>query len=726
MKAARLRVGFACLTGIALLAGVLLYPGTATADGDVLKAALEDYAASRYEEALGKLRAYVESNPDDEEVYGILREAEERVLLRALAKGGEHEKLVKYLLSKAQPAEKARMSDADEIGAKVQQAVTAQAIDVRRRAAVELRAAGELAVPHLYPHLASEDAGTVVNAILALRQLHDDATLPLTETLASDDARVRSYAAAVLGDIGDPRAGPALQALADGDADEGVRAKAAKALGKIGGPAMSAADQYVALGQRYYANDVALIASFDAVKNIWRWEDGALARYEVASYLYAFQMAEECAADALDLEPDNMGARSLLVRSLLAQKVEADVIAANGGEAPAALAGAFGLAASQSFAAATMALGACLEAEDWDVAVECCYLVAAVYANEDTHGHPLGQALVAPEKRVRYAAAISALRMSPKRGLPNSDKVSALAAQAASEGAIRQVLVIDDQEDTRSKLLMALAHGGYVAAGAPKGTFGVIRAKNAPTLDVIVVRADLGSGETIGSEWDKSSLMVVDELIADARTRDMRILILIGAMDASKADAIREHFQNKYQDKISGFVSAPIVESAVLSSVKAAAEADGLNADRERANTLAASAAGAFAEMDFSCASFDLSVAVEPLSTAATKGPTAAIRMNAVRALGNMRVGGADALLSVLTTGDSDELKAAAATALGAVLSKLDGTPEQIDALIGAARGDGDVAKAALGALGQVRNLTADQRRQVYKDHRLDVAKKGS
>ena len=122
---------------------------------------------------------------------------------------------------------------------------------------------------------------------------------------------------------------------------------------------------------------------------------------------------------------------------------------------------------------------------------------------------------------------------------------------------------------------------------------------------------------------------------------------------------------------------------------------------------------------------FDLTVAIEPLSTAATEGPTPEIRMNATKALGNLKVGGADALLKVLTDGEGDDLKAAAASSLGAVLSATDGTVEQVDGLIAASSVEGAVGTAALAALGKVRSLTPEQRRQIFESHRLQVATKG-
>ena len=724
MGAKRLRVDITFLAALALAIGLLAMPSPAHADAEALKNALHDYATGKYEDALTKLRAYVESNPDQEEVYAVIQEAENRVILRALAKGGEHERLIKYLLDKSKVAEGDGMDD-DAIKAKADAAATTKDVAAQQRARSELRAAGARAVPHLYGYLGSEDPHQVVGAILALRALNRAAVAPLTEVLNSDNAKIRGHAATILGDIGDARAKPAVQNQAMNDGDVGAKGKAAAALEKLGGAKGSVADAYTALGNRFYSRDITVIRAFDSTKDMWRWEDGQLARYSVPSYLFPYQMAEECAADGLAVDPGHMGARSLLVRSLLAQDVEANVLKSAGAEAPEALAGAMNLAESQGFDAASAALADCLETEDWDVAVECCYLVAATYGGEELRDHPLGHAAAAPQKRVRYAAAIAALHMSPKRGMPNADKIVALGAQAASESAIRQALIIDDNEETRSKILMAMAHSGIQAAGSARGTFGVMRARNAPSLDVIIVRADLGDAtNTIASERHSSSYMVIDELIADARTRDMKIVVLVQDTSENKAAAIQEGFQSKYGDKIAGFISAPVVESVVISTVNAAAESKDLNPDQERANALAARAANAFAKVDFTCRSFDLSVAIEPLSTAATEGPTPEIRLAATKALGNLKVGGGDALLKVLNEGDSDELKAAAAASLGAVLSNTEGTTEQVDGLIAASGAEGAVGDAALAALGKVGNLTPEQRRKIFLQHRLKVATK--
>jgi CheY-like chemotaxis protein len=727
MKAIRLRAVLAWVGSVALVLGVLAGTRPAAADDSALAGALEDYASGKADDGLQKLRSYVESNPAPEDILTALRSADDAVIGKVLTMGGEHERLMKYLLVRARPAVESREADPAEVQAKVDQAVKGESLELRRSAAMSLRQYGEMAVPALYPYLAAQDPETVVNAMIAFNYLGEDATMALTQVLHSDNARLRGFAAEELGEIRDRRAVGMLAMLRDSDSDEGVKQKATAALAKIGASGVrSAADGLLATGERYYHHDRTIVSAFDATRNLWRWEDGQLVRYHVPAYLYPFQVAEELAGQALDIAPDNAAARSRLVRAILSQKVEGEVLkAAGAGEPPESLGHAFDVAASQGYKAACDALGAALQSRDWDVAVEACALVARTFGGENLAGSPLGEALVAPEKRVRYAAAIAALHMSPPRGLQNADKVAALAAQAASESAVRQVLVVDDRDDTRSRLVMDLAHSGFVVGGESSGLAAVSRAKISPTLDVIIVRADLGDpSRRTPMEAHASALTVIDELLGDARTKDMRILVLVQDSSEATAEATKAFFQNKYGDKLKGFISAPLDTSAVVETVTAAAAAGNLSPDQERANRLAARAAAAFSTTDFSCTAFDLSVAVEPLSTAATEGPTPEVRLNAVKGLGNIRQGGAAALVKVLQTGDSDDLKAAAATALGNVLGSVKAEAGQVDALLQASLGEGPVAQAALSALGNVRGLTPEQRQKIYRDHKLPIAAK--
>jgi hypothetical protein len=151
----------------------------------------------------------------------------------------------------------ARKRDPDAIKALVEQALTGE-VDARKKAGWELAAKnGDYAVPYLLPALGDNDPAKVVNAIFALHYIGSEAVLPLTQAMATDDARLRGYVAVVLGDIRDPRALPALRRAVEKDTDDGVKAKAAASIQKIrpDGASMSAADSYACFGERYLAND---------------------------------------------------------------------------------------------------------------------------------------------------------------------------------------------------------------------------------------------------------------------------------------------------------------------------------------------------------------------------------------------------------------------------------------------------------------------------------------
>ncbi|MBL9086940.1 MAG: HEAT repeat domain-containing protein [Planctomycetia bacterium] len=717
MKATGLRWMTGFVAGAALVVGAAVASPTASADGSALKSAFEDYAAGKLEDALKKLQEYVASNPGDDEVYAVLRDVDEQVKLRALSAGGDHEKLVRYLLDKARPVVEARKRDPDAIKALVEQALTGE-IDARKKAGWELAAKnGDYAVPYLLPALGDNDPAKVVNAIFALHYIGSEAVLPLTQAMASDDARLRGYVAVVLGDIRDPRALPALRRAVEKDTDDGVKAKAAASIQKIrpDGASMSAADSYVRFGERYLANDPSVLAELDQVHNLWKWE-GGLARYEVPASMLGALLAEQSASDALKLDASSRGARSLLVRALLAQQAEG---AAMGEKAPEALKAAGDLLASLGFDAASAALADALDRSQWDLAVGAAQLVASTYGGQSLAGHPLGRALAAPEKRVQYAAAVAALRMSPAGAFENSAQVPALAAQAASEQALRQVFVIDDQDASRARLAQDLREAGYIVTDDRDGHRGVTRLKGAPATDVVVVRADLDAANTIPMQRWQGTLAVIDEILADIRTKNMRVMVVGGA-------AGKEMLTAKYGDKLAGFIEEPLVATAYLPNVQAAVEKGDMNAERAAALAVAADASDALATTNPCCTAWDFKVVIDPLANNVAEGASDLIKMNAVRALGNLKAGGSAALAGVLKSGDAkEELKVAAATALGQVLSRMDGSADDVDALVAAAKAGGAVGSAAMKALGMVRNMPADVARGVYADHPLGVGTKG-
>ena len=724
MKATGLRFVTRLAAGVALVVGAIVAAPSARADGAALKSALDDYAAGKYEDALKKLQEYVASNPGDDEVYAVLRTVDEKVKLAALARGGESERLMRYLLDKAKPVVAAKKRDPERIKKLAQDAISG-GIDERRRADLELAtSSGEYAVPYLLPALADPEAEKVVAAIFALQYIGAEAVHPLTAAMDTKDARLRSQIAAVLGDIKDPRALPFLRRAVEFDADEMVKQRAAAAIQKIQpqGAPKTAVQSFISMGQRYFVNDPSVLSSGDETMNEWRWEGDALVRYEVSAGLFGARQAERHAAAAVELAPTDLAARSLLVRAILSQTISARLM---GEKAPEGLKGAWDLLVSQGYNPAAAALGDALEQRDWDVAVEAARLVAATYGKQDLTGSSIERALAASERRVQYAAAIAALRMSPGGPFGNSQQVPAIAAQAASESAVRQVFVIDDQDAPRGKLTQDLREAGYVVSDERDGFRAIGRLKAAPTVDVVVVRADLGATNVIPMDAWKDTLAIIDELQSDLRTKNMKIVVVVGGESADVIAAKKAFLQTKYGEKIADFIEEPLVTAAVLPKIEAVAAKADLNKERDLAIKTAADAADAFATTNSHCTAWDFKVAIDPLANNAQEGASDDVKMNSIRALGNLRSGGSAALAAIVKGEAKEEMKVAAAKALGEVLSTIPPTADEIDVLITAAKTAGPVGTAAKLAVGKARALTPEQSRTLYNDHKPEIGKKG-
>jgi HEAT repeat protein len=724
MKATGLRFVTRLAAGAALVVGAIIAAPLARADGQQLKSALDDYAAGRYEDALKKLQEYVASNPGDDEVYGVLKTVDERVKLAALARGGESERLMRYLLDKAKPVVAAKKRDPERIKQLAEKAISG-GIDERRKADLELAtSSGEYAVPYLLPALGDSDPEKVVAAIFALQYIGAEAVLPLTAAMDASDARMRSQVAAVLGDIRDPRALPYLRRAVETDADPMVKQRAAAAIQKIQpqGQPKNAVQSFVTMGQRYLTNDPSVLSTGDEIANEWRWEGDGLVRYEVPVGLFGARLAERHAAAAMALAPKELSARSLLVRAILSQRIGAGLM---GEKAPESLKDSWNVLVAQGYDPAAAALSDSLEQRDWDVAVEAARLVSQTYGKQELGGSSIGRALASPERRVQYAAAIAALRMSPGGPFDNSQQVPALGAQAASETAVRQVFLIDDQDPARNRMSQDLREAGYVVSDERNGYRAIARLKAAPTVDVVVVRADLGSAGVIPMEAWKDTIAIIDELQADLRTKNMKIVVVVGGESADVIAAKKQFLTAKYGDKIVDYVEEPLVTGAVLPKIEAVAAKADLNRERELAIKTAADAADAFATTNSHCTAWDFKVAIEPLANNAKDGASDEVKMNSIRALGNLRAGGSAALAEIVKGEAKEEMKVAAAKALGSVLSVVPPTADEIDVLIAAAKGGGVVGSAAMQSLGMARGLTPEQSQALYGTHKPEIGKKG-
>jgi HEAT repeat protein len=654
-------------------------------------------------EAVAKFKEVLSLNPSSEEAYQMLEKAEYQIFLTMIAAGGDAEQIATRLLDLSRPARFERRREPARIKELVEGAIHGADFGVRRKAILTIQAEhGEYAVPGLAAYLGTNDIDERTNAIIALTSLGSDAVLPLIEALDADNVEVVRNGCAVLARLKDQRSIPALMAVAEGeDSDELAQNIASEALADIQfdkgyGPA-DAVDAYLHLAQRYYEKDPGVIVNFDAAWTLWSWKDGALASRQVPSFLYAYELAEECAHDALAIDPASIDARIQLVLVAFAEKACVDALGDEANELKAKMASVTALAAAQG---TEVLNGAALRAISWcDAGVACAALTTLAECWGDaevTEECALIQGLQnETDKSIRYAAALALLKIAPKVEFPCMEMIVPIMADAVAEGSVRQILVIEPNPEIRTFLLHTLNGAGYYAVAADSGASGLLRAKAYSVFDLIIVNASLP---------DITTFQVVKELSEDFRTSAIPYMVTNGTAKLFPAAA--------------ALLKDAMQPDLYLGDVKKAL-AGSPNDDRAAALALSLEAASTLA--GYGGTMLDLTGTVEALTGTLTEKPDN-IRLAALAALASFGTQDAEAavLAAFTTTANSTAIRTAAAKALGDCLKGLDPTAETFAALMGG-MGEADLGLriACGGALGKMA-LTPEQGVEVMTARRID------
>ena len=710
---------------------MLEQPAFAQSAGDLLRTGLEQVRAGKYKEGISTLRKALAADPSNEEVSAALGRAEYQALLAVMASGDEGHKVVGALLNRLMPILPSEAFDEQKLADLVKMAVTSEDDTERFEAASELsRIYGEFAVPGLLAYLKSGNTDHRIQAHITLQnRLGRDAVLPLNEALQSSQAGVRRLVAIELGTIGDQRSLPALAEAAANDKDEGVRTKAAQALEKLTArytwaAGMSASELYLRLSRMYYDGNYRILARGDKPVVVWRWE-GGLKRFAITRHLYVLKLAEEAAYDALGADEHNMAAASMLARVLAAEKIAAVAIAAitEDDEVAAAAAAGYariaGLLSGLGWNTLAQALSESLANDDHGTAASLLRVMHTVYAGADfAEGHPVVQATICKSALVRLAAAEAVLRFNGMRRVaswPTPDAFMQLVARASGEIIPRNVLVIDSNDSRRNKMLDELNKAKYIAFSAGTGSDGYVRAVRLAGLDLIVLSSELN---------DMEALELIAKLKGSEITRNVRLVIVGGPQHVGN-----DEWRNLYKDKVAGI--SPIPEGPGLPTAefaKVVKESFGEEAVGAKARYAASALIlDAVAETDAGNGLFNW-VSLAPTLTALLAAELPAdvpVRLNAIRAMGNIRDGGSVQALADYFAGESDAAhKSAAANAI-ATICRAQGVTLGDDAfnklLKGTRSGDISVSNAAFAALGSSQ-LTPAQMRTVAMRNRPTIS----
>lgn len=701
------RFGLARLS-VALLVGMLA-SGTASAqDADALFREGVDLYLQGGEfraQALEKFTEVLALNPSHEDAFRMYQQAGSEVFWLMMSEGGEAETMAKRFLELSSLGRVEKQNDQDAIDAHVEAAMSGNYVE-RRDALFTLSANhGEYGAAPFIPYLADEDRDVRVLAITALLSLAGDSVLPLCAALGAEDDQLVRNAAYVLGGIGDERAVPYLKHLFEthdgalnGDSEPTVREAANAALREITGQEAAALESstvlHTAAALAYFTKDDMVVKPFDTAGAVWELSGRSVIAQEVPALLRPYELARQH-CEAVLHDP---GAQAMLLACLAAEKAAITHVEGMGAD----MDDETGMVEQlQETVAATLAsggptelsaaLGVALDNDAPDAAVVLIDALGSLGAPAPG----LRSALENDYKIVRYHAAFALA----SNGVQDAAVVRTL-VEALGEDAVRTALVIDDGDETRNQLVDLLTEAGYSVVAAPNGGLGFARARTAPPKDVILLRDGMAS-------------VTVDQFVYDADFRTAASPMLLLCTE-ERAEAASANFEGK--GNVQGILVEPFTAEAMEQVAGALAD---INDERALALVAAERAARILAELSTE----SLTGAADGLVSALTTHADAdSVLEPVLLALG--RVGPETAVPAVgaifADEERSEELRLAAAMALGGMFSRMSQRPEEAvlePVFQTASSGDSAALRlAASQALGWARFLSPEDRAELLRN----------
>ena len=474
-------------------------------------------------DAVPYLNKFLQSNPDDATLLAIRDQYGARSFLQ-LQDHPETRALAEPLVNKLGEASRRTAMNPDRI--KRYLAGLTRSKEEQDHAVAQLRQAGPFAVPPIFQELGRQELAPEARSLLVhnMGRLDRSATPALIAALNAKPT-LAADAAEALGQIGDPRAIPALTALT--------------VTAEIGSPAKDAARRAIEqITRRPFASQpkspVRLLADEarryhkHAIKfpgdsvTVWDWDAASqtvaprtISRSEAEAFF-----GNNLARAALAADPTDRAAQATLIGLALEKAVErvgavnypakdpANTFAAAVAAGPAVLGDVLRQAVadgkSDLAGAAALALGKVTDPNALAI---------------DGNVNPLVVALSAPGRRARFAAAKALVNLDPRRPFAGSSRVVPVLAQFVTNGASPRALVIDGNLTRGSQLSGYLKALGYEPALEPTGAEGFKTAAESADIEMIFVDHHMILGE-----WRLHDTL--SNLRADARTTGIPVYLV--------------------------------------------------------------------------------------------------------------------------------------------------------------------------------------------------------
>ena len=721
-------IGFAL--GLTALAAEVATPSLPVKAKEVLdhfNAGLDYYEMAEYDNADAEFAAMMNLEPDNE-VALIMRERIGIDKLVRLMKDKRFHDTAYQILMMAQEKAEALRTDPKRVQELVDNLKSTDRMK-RWSAIRQLSACGDYAVPYLIKWASSPEPSVIktvrVPAHIAVRNMGQNAILPLIEALNSDELSVKSEVFRLMKESGDIRAAPALQAAVQDDSlSEDIRTEAKEALDAIARRAFidepfPPADQlYYKVAERYYSADPKLVDYVPGLRRtIWDWKETDSESYAdkivpkvVPQYIYNELMAEKLIYRGLALTETPDAFLGLLVANNYQQWLESRAIA-EGYPPYATLAGREVSEEDRKEASERakklekvrlinrilgerslyLALGRALKDQDPILALSILQSLRETATGSKLDvAYALGEALTDNVKEVRYAATEVMLHIAPHGQLGYTDELAQMAANALSERSRPTALVISPNIQTHNSYARMLKELNWIPDYASEAMAGLHRAKSpAPPLSLVVVDDAIK---------EMSAAQVIANLRKDARSKHLPLALLSEAAPPEEVQQAIVSALPKTPDKDTLQKLLKKVEAMPSVSFGEAADAQAAMLKIVRA----------ISEIDPAVTVYDLK-SLAPLLVKLLAGQPTEVQMAALKALD--KLGDAsmyEAVAKMFADSKlSKELRLrAGATAL--FWGRLDLSEEQLTTLKTLGKGaDPDISRAAATIIGQTQKSSA-------------------
>lgn len=467
------------------------------------------------------LRAFLKANPDDATLLQIRDQYGVGSVLN-LQDYPETSSQAEALLGRFNEAARRQARDPERLRRFVQGLTGTHA--EQQYALENLRQAGPYAVPAVVEALSSpeiqdrERGRLVVN----LARLGPPAVPAIVAMLDAPDTTLAAAAAEALGRLGDPRAVPFLTFPAARQPESVVTEPARQAVARLTGwnwASQTRSPRRVLLDEAelYLAHAPSPLAGSGEV---WVWQGSNVVPQQATPGQIKGYYGLKLARQALELDPTDHQAQTLVAALALEKTVETSGVAAFPGQDSL---GAYPLAVSAGPQVLADVLRLALDRNLPDLAAAAALVLGNV-ADRDalyiptTPPHPLIAALDSSDRRTRFAAARALVNLEPSRPFPGSSRVVPVLAQFAAGRQQRRAVIVDGSRNRANTVGSVLHELGYETLVATSGPEGFRLATGSADVEAVFIEPT-----ALIEPWTARDLLA--NLRADSRTNTLPVIV---------------------------------------------------------------------------------------------------------------------------------------------------------------------------------------------------------